>query len=167
MWGSKIRSQYPGLSTHKEKVEKLTEVMDQLGYNTRNASVSGGESIIEADKLRLSFHRQKESYSFHLDRGLMEPSPMGVLSITNAWPRERGLRLPFQTQTQRRIGILDQPFADCKAESLSYPFQRGAVQSFHQMLRFQFIRKCNGGVSVAPTFQLLSRLQYSVQRCDN
>ena len=65
MWRSKIRS-HPGLSTHKEKVEKLTEVMDQLGYNTRNASVSGYQSIIEADKLRLSFHRQKESTFFHL-----------------------------------------------------------------------------------------------------
>ena len=33
-----MRNQYPGLSTHKEKVEKLTEVMDQFGYCARNAS---------------------------------------------------------------------------------------------------------------------------------
>lgn len=44
-----IRSQYPDLGTHKEKVEKHAEVMDQLGYSTRNTSVSGRESIIEAD----------------------------------------------------------------------------------------------------------------------
>jgi predicted ArsR family transcriptional regulator len=36
-----IRSQYPELVTHKEKVEKLVEVMDQLGYNARNATLPG------------------------------------------------------------------------------------------------------------------------------
>jgi predicted ArsR family transcriptional regulator len=36
-----IRSQYPGLTTHKAKVEKLAEVMDQLGYNARNATLPG------------------------------------------------------------------------------------------------------------------------------
>jgi predicted ArsR family transcriptional regulator len=66
-----IRSQYPGLSTHKEKVEKLTEVMDQLGYSARNATVSGGESIIEADNCVFHSMAKKDLAICHLDRGLM------------------------------------------------------------------------------------------------
>ena len=34
--GQQIRSQYPDLNTHEEKVEKLAEVMDQLGYNAKS-----------------------------------------------------------------------------------------------------------------------------------
>jgi predicted ArsR family transcriptional regulator len=44
-----IRSQFPELTTQQEKVEKLAEVMDQLGYNARNATLPGGEPVIEAD----------------------------------------------------------------------------------------------------------------------
>jgi predicted ArsR family transcriptional regulator len=67
-----IRTQYPELNTHKEKVEKLAEVMDQLGYNARNVSQPGGESMIEADNC--VFHRMaiKDTEICHLDRGLME-----------------------------------------------------------------------------------------------
>ena len=67
-----IRTQYPELTTHKEKVEKLAEVMDQLGYNARNVSQPGGESMIEADNC--VFHRMaiKDTEICHLDRGLME-----------------------------------------------------------------------------------------------
>ncbi|MBN9126229.1 MAG: HTH domain-containing protein [Nitrosospira sp.] len=67
-----IRMQYPNLTTHKEKVEKLAEVMDQLGYNARNVSQPGGESMIEADNC--VFHRMaiKDTEICHLDRGLME-----------------------------------------------------------------------------------------------
>ena len=32
-----MRSQYPNLKTHEEKVEKLAEVMDQLGYNAKKS----------------------------------------------------------------------------------------------------------------------------------
>jgi predicted ArsR family transcriptional regulator len=67
-----IRSQYPNLSTHEEKVEKLAEVMDQLGYSTRNTSVSGGESIIEADNCVFHSLAKKDLAICHLDRGLME-----------------------------------------------------------------------------------------------
>jgi predicted ArsR family transcriptional regulator len=67
-----IRAQYPDLNTHKEKVEKLAEVMDQLGYNARNVSQPGGEAMIEADNC--VFHRMaiKDTEICHLDRGLME-----------------------------------------------------------------------------------------------
>ncbi|SCY21561.1 metalloregulator ArsR/SmtB family transcription factor [Nitrosospira sp. Nsp13] len=67
-----IRSQYPHLTTHKEKVEKLTEVMDQLGYNARNTTVSGGEAIIEADNCVFHTMANKDLEICHLDRGLME-----------------------------------------------------------------------------------------------
>lgn len=67
-----IRSEFPGLSTHEEKVEKLAEVMDQLGYNARNATLPGGEAVIEADNC--VFHRMavKDLEICHLDMGLME-----------------------------------------------------------------------------------------------
>jgi predicted ArsR family transcriptional regulator len=46
--------------------------MDQLGYNARNASVSGGESIIEADNCVFHSLAKKDLAICHLDRGLME-----------------------------------------------------------------------------------------------
>ncbi len=67
-----IRSQYPDLSTHKEKVEKLAEVMDQLGYNARNAILPGGEAVIEADNCVFHTMAKKDLEICHLDRGLME-----------------------------------------------------------------------------------------------
>ena len=67
-----IRSQYPHLTTHKEKVEKLTEVMDQLGYNARNATVSAGEAVIEADNCVFHTMAEQDLEICHLDRGLME-----------------------------------------------------------------------------------------------
>ena len=44
-----LRSQYPTLKTREQKVEKLAEVMDQLGYSARSASASHGTPVIEAD----------------------------------------------------------------------------------------------------------------------
>ena len=67
-----IRSQYPGLVTHKEKVEKLAEVMDQLGYNARNATLPGGQAVIEADNCVFHAMAKKDSEICHLDMGLME-----------------------------------------------------------------------------------------------
>jgi predicted ArsR family transcriptional regulator len=67
-----IRSQYPDLTTHKEKVEKLAEVMDQLGYNARNATLPGGEAVIEADNCVFHTMAKKDLEICHLDRGLME-----------------------------------------------------------------------------------------------
>ncbi|SCY34892.1 transcriptional regulator [Nitrosospira sp. Nl5] len=67
-----IRSQYPGLTTHQEKVEKLAEVMDQLGYHARNATLPGGEAVIEADNCVFHSMAKKDLEICHLDRGLME-----------------------------------------------------------------------------------------------
>lgn len=45
-----LRAQYPGLKTRHEKVQKLSELMQQLGYNTGgNASAASGGPVIEAD----------------------------------------------------------------------------------------------------------------------
>ena len=67
-----IRSQYPGLTTHEEKVEKLVEVMDQLGYSARNATLPGEEAVIEADNCVFHTMAKKDLEICHLDRGLME-----------------------------------------------------------------------------------------------
>jgi predicted ArsR family transcriptional regulator len=67
-----IRSQYPDLTTHQEKVEKLAEVMDQLGYNARNATLPGGDSVIEADNCVFHTMAKKDLEICHLDKGLME-----------------------------------------------------------------------------------------------
>ncbi|MGZ8258025.1 MAG: helix-turn-helix transcriptional regulator [Methylotenera sp.] len=44
-----MRHQYSGLENQQQKVEKLSEVMEQLGYNTKSASVVDGAPVIEAD----------------------------------------------------------------------------------------------------------------------
>ncbi|SOD41988.1 helix-turn-helix transcriptional regulator [Nitrosovibrio sp. Nv4] len=67
-----IRGQYPGLNTQQEKIEKLAEVMDQLGYNAKNATLPGGEAVIEADNCVFHQMAVKDIEICHLDRGLME-----------------------------------------------------------------------------------------------
>ena len=67
-----IRSQYPELHTQQEKVEKLAEVMDQLGYNAKNATLPGGEAVIEADNCVFHQMAVKDLEICHLDKGLME-----------------------------------------------------------------------------------------------
>lgn len=67
-----VRSQYPGLNTHEEKVEKLAEVMDQLGYNAKNATLPNGETVIEADNCVFHQMAAKDVEICHLDKGLME-----------------------------------------------------------------------------------------------
>ncbi len=45
-----LRAQYPGLTTRQEKVQKLSELMEQLGYNTGGrATAASGGPVIEAD----------------------------------------------------------------------------------------------------------------------
>lgn len=46
--GKQLRVQYPELVSRGEKTQKLSEVMDQLGYNARSASGEKVE-VIEAD----------------------------------------------------------------------------------------------------------------------
>ena len=44
-----LRSQYPGLKSRQQKVEKLSEVMEQLGYATKKVTAADGAPTIEAD----------------------------------------------------------------------------------------------------------------------
>lgn len=46
---AQLRGQYPALETRAQKVEKLAEVMDQLGYNARSAAAADSAPVIEAD----------------------------------------------------------------------------------------------------------------------
>lgn len=46
---AKLRTQYPALKTRREKVQKLSEVMEQLGYSTAHPTVASGALVIEAD----------------------------------------------------------------------------------------------------------------------
>jgi predicted ArsR family transcriptional regulator len=67
-----MRAGYPGLHTHEEKVKKLAEVMDQLGYDARNTTTPGNTPEIEADNC--VFHKMavKDLEICNLDMGLME-----------------------------------------------------------------------------------------------
>jgi len=47
--GQQLRQQYFGLENEQQRIEKLSEVMGQLGYNTRSVKVADGNSTIEAD----------------------------------------------------------------------------------------------------------------------
>jgi len=44
-----LRNQHSGLENQQQKVEKLSEVMEQLGYDTKSATVVDGVPTIEAD----------------------------------------------------------------------------------------------------------------------
>jgi predicted ArsR family transcriptional regulator len=46
---AQLRTQNPGLKTRAQKVERLAAVMDQLGYNARNAGAADKAPVIEAD----------------------------------------------------------------------------------------------------------------------
>jgi predicted ArsR family transcriptional regulator len=44
-----LRSQHPGLGSQAAKVEKLSEIMEVLGYDTKDGKVGDGATVIEAD----------------------------------------------------------------------------------------------------------------------
>ena len=46
---AQLRQRAPGLASRKEKVEKLSEVMDELGYDARTGASAAGAPTIEAD----------------------------------------------------------------------------------------------------------------------
>lgn len=45
----RLRAQHPGLTTRRQKIAKLAELMEQMGYNTSPAAAAVGTSVIEAD----------------------------------------------------------------------------------------------------------------------
>lgn len=165
-----IRSQYPDLGTHEEKVEKLAEVMDQLGYSTRNTSVSGRESIIEADNCVFRSLAKKDLAIRHLDRGLMETCYRQQRRASRVHGT-RGGRLPLQTQTEGRIEAADQLLADLKAERTAHPFQRRRITAIHHHHINRSAsyssenRNCTAPVGDAPV-QLPCHLSFPLQWCD-
>ncbi|MGB7542012.1 MAG: HTH domain-containing protein [Burkholderiales bacterium] len=70
--GKQLRNQYPAPGTRKQKVEKLTEVMGQLGYDARNASASGGAAVIEADNCVFHNLAMKNPEICRFDLALLE-----------------------------------------------------------------------------------------------
>jgi predicted ArsR family transcriptional regulator len=46
---AQLSSQYPTLQTGEERIGKLAELMDELGYSARNVPAVAGEPVIEAD----------------------------------------------------------------------------------------------------------------------
>ena len=46
---AQLQQRAPGLASRKEKVEKLSEIMDELGYDARTGANLGGAPTIEAD----------------------------------------------------------------------------------------------------------------------
>jgi predicted ArsR family transcriptional regulator len=47
--GKQLRSQYPDLKAREEKVKKLSEVMEKIGYSTKMPTAESSDTVIEAD----------------------------------------------------------------------------------------------------------------------
>ena len=64
-----LRLQHAGLENQQKKVEKLSELMEQLGYSTKGNKVVDGDPVIEADNC--IFHnlaiKNREVCQFDLD----------------------------------------------------------------------------------------------------
>ncbi len=64
-----LRRQHAGLENQQKKVEKLSELMEQLGYSTKGNKVVDGDPVIEADNC--IFHnlaiKNREVCQFDLD----------------------------------------------------------------------------------------------------
>ena len=67
-----LRTQYPTLKTREQKVEKLAEVMQGLGYEARNAPPSRGAPVIEAENCVFHSLAQKNPEICRLDLALLE-----------------------------------------------------------------------------------------------
>lgn len=70
--GKQLLTQYPALETRGQKVAKLAEVMEQLGYNARNASAPRGAAVIEADNCVFHSLAIKNPEICKLDLALLE-----------------------------------------------------------------------------------------------
>jgi len=70
--GKQLRSQYPAPGTRRQKVEKLTEVMSQLGYDARDVSAPGGAAVIEADNCVFHNLAMKNPEICRFDLALLE-----------------------------------------------------------------------------------------------
>ena len=70
--GKQLRSQYPGLATREQKVDKLAEVMEGLGYNAKNVTAPRRAPVIEADNCVFHNLARKNPEICRLDLALLE-----------------------------------------------------------------------------------------------
>ena len=70
--GKQLRSQYPALATREQKVEKLAEVMEGLGYNAKNVTAPRRAPVIEADNCVFHNLARKNPEICRLDLALLE-----------------------------------------------------------------------------------------------
>lgn len=66
-----LRAQRPGLNTHAQKVEGLTALMEELGYDARSMSGADGAPAIEADNCVFHELAFKNPEICHFDLALM------------------------------------------------------------------------------------------------
>jgi len=67
---AELRAQYPGLKTRQEKMQKLAQVLEQLGYSTGGSTVPGGP-VIEADNCVFHDLALKDPDVCHFDLALL------------------------------------------------------------------------------------------------
>jgi predicted ArsR family transcriptional regulator len=66
-----LRAQYPALKTREQKVAKLAEVMQGLGYEARSVSTQRGAAVIEADNCVFHDLAKKNPEICRLDLALL------------------------------------------------------------------------------------------------
>lgn len=66
----RLRTQHPGLETRSQKVERLSAVMDELGYNAKSAAVRKSP-VIEADNCVFHALAMKNPDICHFDLAMM------------------------------------------------------------------------------------------------
>lgn len=66
-----VRSQHPGLTTPAERITRLAEVMNQLGYDASLSQSDEGDGIIEADNCVFHALAQQTPEVCRFDRALM------------------------------------------------------------------------------------------------
>jgi predicted ArsR family transcriptional regulator len=68
---AELRAQYPGLKTRQEKMQKLAQVLEQLGYSTGGSTVPSGGPVIEADNCVFHDLALKDPDVCHFDLALL------------------------------------------------------------------------------------------------
>jgi predicted ArsR family transcriptional regulator len=69
--GEQLRAQHPGPETRLQKVGKLAEIMDELGYDARTAAASDKAPVIEADNCVFHELAMKNPEICHFDLAMM------------------------------------------------------------------------------------------------
>lgn len=71
--GQQLLAQHPGLNTQSERIDKLSSLMGQLGYDARSAGTGAGKSdAIEADNCVFHTLAQRNPHVCRFDLALLE-----------------------------------------------------------------------------------------------